>query len=234
MKVLDRDLIPEFIRFWEDIKSELDVTEFDITSASSAVFGDQSVEALGGAKPAWMQLPDLDLAHHIAHELAHQLLRKRGYPRIGRGIRYGTSSSEARVGGDLEELVIHIPLDALLAEYGFSNKVIVERMFNGAKEGITSSPVPDYGSPWFFTWAIRYAELTRMLTDSQMGKIDDVFREKCNEIRMLGKELLLILRRYECWTPSQTKRAMMDCRDTLGLGVDGRVLIIDGEDGTFS
>jgi len=26
----------------------------------------------------------------------------------------------------------------------------------------------------------------------------------------------------------------MDCRDTLGLGVDGRVLIIDGEDGTFS
>lgn len=234
MKVLGRDLSPEFTHFWTDVQDELDITESDISCGSRVVFGDQSIEDFGGDNPEWMELPDNDLAYHVAHEVAHKLLRKRGYPRVGRGTMYGPESSEARVGGDLEELVVHIPLDQLLGEYGLFSKVIVERMFNGAMEGILSSPVPEYGTPWFFTWAIRYAELSRMLSDAQMLEIDFIFKEKSNNVVSLGKELLQVLGGFSSWSPSITKEAMIACRDILGLAVDGRVLVVDGYDGTFA
>ena len=234
MKVLGRDLIDEFTCFWSDIGDELDITEADITSGKHVVFGDQSIESHAGDYPGWMELPDRDLAYHVAHEVAHQLLRKRGYPRIARGTMYGPESSEARVGGDLEELVIHIPLDCLLRVYELSPKVIVERMFNGTMQGICNSPVPEYGTPWFFTWAIRYAELSRTLTCAQMEEIDSIFRQRSNDVRSLGKELLEILEGFSDWSPSITKDAMIACRDILGLGVDERVLVVDGRDGSFA
>ena len=234
LKVLDRDLIPEFIRFWEDVRNELDITEFDISSGAQVVFGDQSTEHFGESHPDWMRLPDMDLAYHVAHEVTHQLLRKRGYPRIGRGSTYESSSSEARVGGDLEVLVIHIPLDQLLEKYGISNKSIVERMFNGTVKGIRDSPVPEYGTPWFFTWAIRYAELSRILASTQMEEVDSILREKSKDVISLGIELLQVMEQFNGWNPSVTKEAMIACRDILGLGVDDRVLVIDGYDGTFT
>ena len=91
MKVLGRDLIDEFTCFWSDIRDELDITEADINSGKHVVFGDQSIESHAGDYPGWMELPDRDLAYHVAHEVAHQLLRKRGYPRIARGTMYGLS-----------------------------------------------------------------------------------------------------------------------------------------------
>ena len=234
MKVLGRDLIDEFTCFWSDIRDELDITEADINSGKHVVFGDQSIESHAGDYPGWMELPDRDLAYHVAHEVAHQLLRKRGYPRIARGTMYGPESSEARVGGDLEELVIHIPLDCLLRGYGMSPKVIVERMFTGTMKGICNSPVPEYGTPWFFTWAIRYAELSRTLTCAQMEEVDSIFKQRSNDVRSLGKEILEILEGFSDWSPSITKDAMIACRDILGLGVDERVLVVDGRDGSFA
>ena len=75
LKVLDRDLIPEFVRFWEDIRNELDITEFDISSGSQVVFGDQSAEHFGGNRPDWMRLPDMDLAYHVAHFVLFLLIQ---------------------------------------------------------------------------------------------------------------------------------------------------------------
>ena len=72
MKVLGRDLSPEFTHFWADVQDELDITESDISCGSRVVFGDQSIEDFGGNKPGWMELPDHDLAYHVAHEVAHK------------------------------------------------------------------------------------------------------------------------------------------------------------------
>ena len=107
-------------------------------------------------------------------------------------------------------------------------------MFTGTMKGICNSPVPEYGTPWFFTWAIRYAELSRTLTCAQMEEVDSIFKQRSNDVRSLGKELLEILEGFSDWSPSITKDAMIACRDILGLGVDERVLVVDGRDGSFA
>ena len=61
--------------------------------------------------PRWLTLMNEDLAYHVAHEVTRILLKSKGYPSVGRGVKYPENSAEARVGSDLEELVIHQPLE---------------------------------------------------------------------------------------------------------------------------
>ena len=61
-----------------------------------------------------------------------------------------------------------------------------------------------------------------------------IFKQRSNDVRSLGKELLEILEGFTGWSPSITKDAMIACRDILGLGVDERVLVVDGRDGSFA
>ena len=67
-------------------------------------------------------------------------------------------SAEARIGGDLEELVLHPPLEQALREAGFRWDFIKTRLMESALGGIANSPPPEFGTPWHFTWAVRYCQ----------------------------------------------------------------------------
>ena len=230
MNVLDRELIEPFPEFWDRISLEVDIDLQDIQLASSKVFVDQSDDAMN-KQPEWLLLPDEDLAYHVAHEVGHVLLRCRGNPRIMGGKAYPQSSAEAMVGGDLEEMVTHVPIRSILGSFGFSNEVINERMFDGAFSGLSSSPVPDYGSPWFFTWAIRYVELSNELRTSQWMELKKIYRHRSRDVEDLGKELKNILDSFDFHSPLNALQAMLACRDHMGLGVDQRVMILDPRSG---
>ena len=180
-----------------------------------------------------MELPDDDLAYHVAHELTHIVLRQRGFPKTGRGTPYGEDSAEARIGGDLEEMVLHSPLEKLLLPFGFNHDYIRARMLEGAMNGMVRSPVPvpEPGTPWSFTWAIRYCELQLELVPEQWDGLEAIYKERAPGVYDLGEELVEIMRRAGWGTREQALEAMIEARDTLGLGVDARVLVIDPLEG---
>ena len=101
---------------------EIPVAVEHIESAHSVVFGDQGFDLGAPELPAWASVPDNDLAYHVAHELYHIVQRQRGYPKTVRGSHYAAGSVEARIGADLEEMILHPPLEELLrGEMGFTN-----------------------------------------------------------------------------------------------------------------
>ena len=159
MRALGRNLVDPFTEFWEVVSRELPVDSDAVERGLGSVFGDQGVEFSGPHAPRWMSLPDDDLAYHVAHELTHMLMRERGYPKTVRGVGYPLDSAEARVGEDLEEMVLHPSLESILEPFGFTHDFIVGNMASGAMRGLRSAPVPEYGTPWHFTWAIRYCML---------------------------------------------------------------------------
>ncbi len=227
MRVLGRDLVWPFDDFWALYGPEVAVPVEVIEEGHSSVFGALGRDGSGDGPPPWATLPDDDLACHVAHELTHALMRERGYPRTGRGPDFPETSAEARVGGDLEEMVLHQCLDEMLAPFEFSQLVIQERMFRGAMNGLTSSPVPDQGTPWFFTWAIRYSELKLRMPDRYMGQLELVYRERAPSVCELGEELVDTMREIGWDSQEAALTAMIEVRDALGLGVDARVLVID-------
>ena len=107
------------------------------------------------------------------------------------------------------------------------------RMLEGAMNGMVRSPVPvpEPGTPWSFTWAIRYCELQLELVPEQWDGLEAIYKERAPGVYDLGEELVEIMRRAGWGTREQALEAMIEARDTLGLGVDARVLVIDPLEG---
>ena len=227
MRVLGRDLVNPFDAFWDAFASELSGLEAQVAEGHSAVFGDQGSDLTAPHVPEWLSLPDPELAYHVAHELTHIVMTSRGYPKTVRGSRYSDDSAEAKIGGDLEEMVLHPALQHLLAPFGFERGFILERMASGALGGLRSSPVPDRGSPWSFTWAMRYAELRIDLPAYLWTPIETIYQERATGISSLGRELVEIMDEVGWRTRNETLEALIRCRDSLGLRVDDRVLVLD-------
>ena len=228
MRILGRDLPPPFPDFWERFKGEIPVPAEAIEAGHSVVFGEQGADLTAPALPAWASLPPADLAYHAAHELTHIVQRERGYPKGVRGRQYAADSAEARVGADIEELVLHPPLeDLLLREMGFTNDFIRARMLQGALNGVAASPPPEYGTPWFTTWAIRYCELRLCLPPAEWARLEAAFRERSPAAARLGEELAGIMRGVGWGTREQALAAMIGVRDALGLRVHDIMLVLD-------
>lgn len=231
MKVLGRNLVDPFSEFWNDIEEDLSISYNEIKSGSEKVFGDQYFDPKTPVRPRWLILPDHDLAYHVAHEITHLLLKSKGFPSVGRGIRYPENSEEARVGSDLEELVVHQSLEWIINKYKFSRDFILETMYEGAKSGLLSTEAPEYGTPWFFTWAIRYAELAITLSASNWEILQDIYTSKSSDIVSLGEELRSLIFQMDPGTIDSVMETLLLCRNLLGLGVDDRLLIIDNRTG---
>ena len=228
MKVLGRELPPPFDEFWQRFRAEIPVATELIETGHSAVFGDQGYDLSAPDLPGWAALPDDDLAYHVAHELFHIVQRGRGYPKTVRGRQYPPNSLEARIGGDLEELILHPPLEELLrGEMGFTNDFIRQRMLRGALNGVSSSPVPEYGAPWFTTWAIRYCELRIVLDAEEWAELEPVFKRRTPQVARLGDEMSAIVSEVGWGTREQALEALVGVRDSLGLRVNQIVLVID-------
>ena len=228
MKVLGRELPHPFDEFWKQFQPEIPVAIEHIESGNSVVFGDQGYDLSAPGLPAWAGLPDDDLAYHVAHELYHIVQRQRGYPKTVRGSYYAADSVEARIGADLEEMILHPPLEELLrAEMGFTNDFIRNRMLHGALNGVATNPVPEYGTPWFTTWAIRYCELQIILNADEWAALKTVFRERSPQVARLGEEMTAIVNDVGWGTREQALEALVGVRDSLGLQVNQIVLVMD-------
>ena len=226
MQVLGRELVDPFTRYWESVSHELPVDADAIERGLEPVFGDQGVE-FAGRSPRWMSLPDDDLAYHVAHELTHTLMRGRGYPKTVRGIGYPPDSAEARVGEDLEEMVLHPSLESILEPFGFRHDFILRNMASGALQGLQSAPVPGYGTPWHFTWAIRFCLLQMELPLELWTPLETIYAERAPAVTELGRELLSIMVDTGWGTPEKALEAMVRTRDALGLDVQDKVLVLD-------
>lgn len=227
MRVLGQNLPQPFNDFWDELGAEIPVAVELIEEGHSAAFGDQGVDITMPDMPAWASLPDDDLAYHVAHELTHLVLTQRGFPKTGRGQQYPEDSAEARIGGDLDEMVNHASLKHLLEPFAFKNDVIQKRIVDGTLQGLASSPVPEHGTPWSFTWAIRYCDLQLELPAHHWIPIEILYRTRCPDIAELGAELASIMRDVGWSTREQALEAMIRVRDTLGMKVDERILVID-------
>ncbi len=228
MKVLGRELLHPFDEFWDQFQAEILVAVEHIESGNSVVFGDKGYDLSAPELPEWAGLPDDDLAYHAAHELYHIVQRQRGYPKTVRGSHYAADSVEARIGADLEEMILHPPLEELLrGEMGFTNDFIRSRMLIGALNGVATSPVPEYGTPWFTTWAIRYCELQIILNADEWTALETVFRERSPQVARLGEEMTAIVNDVGWGTREQALEALIGVRDSLGLQVNQIVLVMD-------
>ncbi len=227
MRVLGRELADPFTEFWEELAPEIPVVESDIEKGLSTVFGDQGADATTPYKPRWMSLPDDDLAYHVAHELTHQVMLTRKYPKTMRGVGYPPGSAEARVGEDLEEMALHPSLETILEPFGFRHEFILSRMAEGAMGGLASAPVPEYGTPWHFTWAIRYCLLKMELPLYLWTPIENIYVERAPDATALGRELLEIMLEVGWGSRERALEAMTRTRDCLGLDVQDKVLVLD-------
>ena len=231
MEVLGRELVAPFDEFWEFFADEIPVDAALVSSGNSAAFGDQGADLTAPHPPPWMSLPDDDLAYHVAHELAHLVMAERNYPKTAGGIGFSEDSAEARVGGDLEEMVLHPALETLIEPFGFDNSHILERMASGAFNGLRAAPLPERGTPWFFTWAIRFCELQIELPAHLWTPVEAIYRERVSAVCDLGTELFEIMREVGWGTPAQSLEALIRCRDTLGMRADDRILVLDPANG---
>ena len=148
-----------------------------------------------------------------------------------RGVGYPPDSAEARVGEDLEEMVLHPSLEAILEPFGFSHEFILNRMAEGARGGLGSAPVPEYGTPWHFTWAIRYCLLRMEFPRSLWTPIETIYAERAPEAAALGRELLDIMLDVGWGSRERALDGMTRARDCLGLDVQQKVLVLDTASG---
>ena len=227
MKVLGRKLVNPFDSFWSEYVSEIEVLPESIQSGHSSGFGDQGADKLSSHIPKWMELPDGDLCWHVAHEISHLVVRNRGFPRTAHGPLFEEDSPEVRIGGDIEEMVLHQVVDYIMEPFGFTNEAILTKMTQGALTGLKNSPAPSQGTPWFYTWAIRYSELKLTLDDVRWSPIDILYNERSPGTRELGERILDIVNDVGTGTPQQSLEVMVNIRDVLGFGLDGSILIVD-------
>ena len=231
MRVLDRELPPPFDDFWDLLGEETGVPIGLIEQGSAQVFGPEGYREGSDRLPGWMEIPDAALSYHVAHELTHILLRNRGFPVTLRGQEYGPGSSEARVGGDLEEMIVHPALEQVLRPFPFDKSHIQLHLFEGARRGLESSPIPEAGSPWWITWACRCCELQLLLPQREWLRLEVVFEGRCPDIAAKGRELAEIMRTEGFLTPDQALQAMIKARDALGLKEADRCLVRDPRTG---
>lgn len=227
MNVLGRKLVDPFDEFWEAFQDDIHVPVEHIEEAHSSVFEDQGADVTAPNLPAWASVPDDDLAHHVAHQLTHMAMRNRGFPHTTRSRDFAGDSAEARVGGDLQEMVLHASLEKLMEPYGFKQDFIRARMLNGALNGVASAPIPEHGTPWFFTWAIRYCELQMDLAPEDWAQLKSIYEARSKPICDLGEELYEIMSKVGSGTREQALDALIKTRDLLALKVEGRVMILD-------
>ena len=232
MHVLGRRLVDPFDAFWERYGPEIPASVEHIEEGHSSVFADLGADKSAPDEPAWAGLPDDDLACHVAHELAHLLLRGRDYPVAAPGSHMPPGAEAARVGYDLQEMVDHAALSEILAPFGFGNDHIQARTAGGAAHGLSSSPVPEPGTAWFATWAIRYCELSRDLGPERWAPIEALYRERAPDAADLGERLIAIVEARGCGSPGKALRAMLSAREALGI--DSRhVRIVDPAGGVY-
>ena len=100
-------------------------------------------------------------------------------------------------------------------------------MTQGALTGLKNNPAPPQGTPWFYTWAIRYSELKLTFGDDRWSSIDTLYDERSPGTRELGERILAIIDDVGTSTPEQSLKAMVNIRDMLGFELDGSILIVD-------
>ena len=232
MEVLGRRLADPFDAFWMQYGPEIPASVEHIEEGHSSVFGDLGADRCAQDEPDWASLPDDDLAYHVAHELAHLLLRARDYPVAAPGSDAPPGSEAARVSGDLQEMVDHAALSEILAPFGFRNDFILDRTAEGASRGLSSSPVPEPGTAWFATWAIRYCDLSRDLGPERWAPIEALYGERAPGVAELGERLIAIVEARDCGSPGRALWAMLQAREALGI--DPRVVrVIDPAGGVY-
>ena len=232
MEVLGRRLADPFDAFWEQYGPEIPAFVEHIEQGHSSVFGDLGADRSAPDEPTWADLPDDDLAYHVAHELAHLLLRARSYPVAAPGSDVPPGSEAARVSGDLQEMIDHAALSELLGPFGFRNDFILDRTAVGASGGLSSSPVPEPGTAWFATWAIRYCDLARDLGPERWSPIEALYRKRAPDAADLGERLIAIVEARGCGSPGKALWAMLAAREALGI--DRRVLrVVDPAGGVY-
>ena len=232
MNVLGRRLADPFDSFWERYGPEIPASVEHIEEGRSSVFGDLGADRSATDAPAWAALPDDDLAYHVAHELAHLLLRSRTYPVAAPGSDIPPGSGAARVAGDLQEMIDHAALSEILEPLGFRNDYILDRTARGASRGLSSSPVPAIGTPWFTTWAIRYCDLSRGLGPERWAPVKALYQKHAADAADLGERLITIVEDRGCGSPGKALWAMLAAREALDI--DRRhVRIIDPAGGVY-
>ena len=232
MEVLGRKLTDSFDAFWALYGTEIPASVERIEEGHSSVFGDLGADRSAPDEPIWAGLPDDDLAYHVAHELAHLLLRARDYPVASPGNDVPPGSEAARVSGDLQEMIDHAALSEIMGPFGFRNDFILDRMAGGASKGLSSSPVPEPGTAWFATWAIRYCDLSRDLGPERWTPIEALYRQRAPDVAELGERLNAIVGKRGCGSPGRALWAMLQARETLDI--DPRVVrVIDPAGGTY-
>lgn len=220
-------MAPPFDEFWEALGVESEVPTRLIEQGHGSVFGAESYRPSPGVMPGWMKLPDEALSYHVAHELTHVVLRRRGYPTTALGTRYDENSDEARVGGDLKDMVDHPALELLLGQFPFDRQHIQRHLFEGAHRGVMESPVPEQGSLWWATWVCRFCELHFLLPYGDWLTLEEVYNRRCPEIANKGRDLMGIMAEEGYGSPTEALRAMVRCRDALGLGEGERCMVRD-------
>ena len=143
MKVLGRVLASPFDAFWDLFGTETDVAQELIEGGHEAVFGPECYREDSAGRPrfpAWFQLPHDALGYHVAHELTQLVMRKRGFPVTLRGPEYAETSPEARLCGDVHEMVSHPAMEEILGPLPFDRSHIQGHLFEGVPGGACSSP----------------------------------------------------------------------------------------------
>ena len=87
--------------------------------------------------------------------------------------------------------------------------------------------MPEYGTPWFTTWAIRYCELQIILNADEWAALEAVFMERSPQVARLGEEMTAIVNDVGWGTREQALEALVGVRDSLGLQVNQIVLVMD-------
>ena len=233
MRVLGRELEHPFDAFWRRFGPEVDTPIHEIEEGHKAVFGSESYGVGSGDLPGWLELPDEALSYHVAHELTHLVMRRQGFPNNVRGPQYSEDSQEARVGGDLEEMISHPCLEEMLRPFPFDRTHIQQHLFEGARRGLEGSPVPKFGTHWWLTWACRFCELQFLLPHNQWLRLEVVYDDRCPGISEKGRELVDIMLKEGFQTPDQALQAMSKARDALGLKEAQRCLVLDPRDGAI-
>ena len=227
MKVLGRELVKPFEAFWNLFGPQIGISAQLIEKGHRAVFGAERHREGTNGLPRWMELPDEAFSYHVAHELTHQIIRRQGFPASVRGQQYAEDSPEARIGGDLEEMVSHFVLEEILSPFPFDRVHIQEHMFTSARRGLEESPIPEFGTLWWATWACRFCELQHLLPRKKWVRLEVVYDGRCPKIATKGRELVDIMRSDGYKSPDQALQAMIKIRDTLGLKDEDRCLVFD-------
>ena len=231
MKVLDRELARPFDAFWKRFEPELDVSAEAVRLADRSVFGAEGYQPGIDSTPWWIELPDGALSYHVAHELSHRTIRRRGYPVTVRGLQYSERSEEARVCGDLDEMMAHAAMEVMLREFPFDRSHIQAHLFEGAQKGLEESPVPEAGSLWWATWVCRFCELYFLLPKRQWVRLEVVYEGRCPDIADKGKGLIDIMLEEGFTEAEPAIKAMVKARDALELKEGHRCLVMDPRTG---